>query len=83
MTEEALKRLRVPMVEYHYQCQCGGVGKISTRQSALAPLVRLARADHEGKCGDPDIESIETPEEYAKRKQPKQPTAEQLGEGFC
>ncbi len=83
MTEARLKKLGVRRQEFHYRCQCGGTGIIRTRQTGLAPLVRLARTDHEGKCGDPDIESIETPEErHCKDKQAWE-TAHPLGEGFC
>ncbi len=60
---------------------------VLTRQSALAPLVRLARADHDKRfakvCMDVDITSVETLEERAQKERNRRSNFNKLGEGFC
>jgi hypothetical protein len=59
--------------------------RIYWASEALAPLVRESRANHDRrypKCDMVDIERLETKKERDCRLNP-QPTAEQLGEGFC
>lgn len=85
MTEAQLKALGVPLQEFLYRCQCGGGGTFETRHTALAVLVRLARADHDhgGKCGDPDIEEVDTAENLAKKRRDRQRAPYIAGKGFC
>jgi hypothetical protein len=81
MTDTQLRRLGVPLREIHYRCQCGETGVFKTRQTALAPLVRLAREDHEGECGDPDIEYVKTRQELEAEIIKR--TRSSLGNDFC
>ena len=52
--------------EMRWECQCGKHGWMSPTKRSLAALVRQARREHRG-CGDPDIERLETRDEYENR----------------
>jgi len=52
--------------EVRWVCQCGAFGWMSPTNRSLAGLVRQARREHRG-CKDPDIEKLETRDEYERR----------------
>jgi hypothetical protein len=56
--------------EVRWQCQCGVFGWMNPQNRSLAGLVRHARREHKHNkpCGDPDIEQLETRDEYERRK---------------
>jgi hypothetical protein len=52
-------------MKVRWECQCGKSGWMTPKNTSMAGMVRQARSEHE--CPNPDIERLESREEYERR----------------